>query len=97
MNYGYRRNVWGLRPLGIITSVVSLGIAVGIGYGRYQRTGAVSEPIMGAAPLSFVLLLLWLFRFTKEWVRIPAEAYAHRLLETIDGMGSKAATAKSSA
>jgi hypothetical protein len=31
-----------------------------------------------------VLLVLWVLRFTPDWVRIAGDAYAERLLETVD-------------
>src|SRR4051812_3439783 len=59
---------------------------------RANAHGARS--IAGAAVLAVVVLSLWLFRFTPEWVRVPAEAYAARLVKTVDLMGSKAAAIK---
>jgi len=94
VNYGYRRNLWGLRRLGILTSALSTVTAVTVAYVRSQRTGALSEAVAGAAAISVVFLVLWTFRFTATWVRIPAEAYAERLMETIDNMGSKAQATK---
>ena len=41
-----------------------------------------------ACGLALVFLLLWLLRFSTDWVRIPADAYAERLAETVDALGS---------
>lgn len=87
--YGYRRNVWGLRPIGItVSALCALG---GLGWIVYQyHSGSnLSEAVIGAAAIALVLLLLWIFRFTPDWVRIPADAYAERLAEAVDGLPGK--------
>jgi hypothetical protein len=94
VGYGYRRNLWGLRPIGILTSALSCTIAADWCYQSYRTTGAVREEIAGASLFTLVFLLLWIFRFTAGWVRVPADAYAERLAETIETMGAKAAAAK---
>ena len=94
VNYGYRRNLSGMRPIGIITSVLSCVVAGGWCYLQYRTTGAVSEELVGACGLALVLLLLWIFRFSAEWVRIPADAYAERLMETVDATAGRAPTKK---
>ena len=81
VSYGYRRNVWGLRPIGIAVSILSF-LVCGIRlYFIHRSTGKFDEALIGAGTFSAVLLLLWLFRFTVGWVRVPAEAYAVRLSE----------------
>lgn len=94
VNYGYRRNLWGLRPFGILTSAVSTITAIEVAYVRFHRTGIVPGGVVDAAAISMAFVLLWVFRFTASWVRIPAEAYAERLVETIDNLGNKAEAAK---
>src|SRR5207247_8731576 len=46
-NYGFRRNVWGLRPVGIITCTVCCLIGGARLYQLYEATGVVSEEIAG--------------------------------------------------
>jgi hypothetical protein len=89
INYGYRRNVWGLRPTGIIVTSASLAGAVAWLYVRYRSNGQISVELVIASVITLVLLLLWLFHFTADWVRIPADAYAERLTEAIDSLTSK--------
>jgi hypothetical protein len=88
VNYGYRRNLWGLRTIGIVSTTLA---AAALGYRIYQMSGG--EILIGALALTVVFPLLWIFRFTAEWVRIPADAYAERLAETVDTVGSKLASA----
>ena len=94
VNYGYRRNVWGLRTIGIASSLVSFlvcGIRV---YFVHQSTGKVDEALGGAGVFSAILLILWLFRFTADWVRVPADAYAERLAECAETLAAKTTAAK---
>jgi hypothetical protein len=97
VNYGYRRNVWGLRSIGIVTSALSCAIAGTWCYLQYHAGGGISEELVGACALSLVFLLLWVFRFSAEWVRIPADAYAQRLAEAVETMDTKTAAAKKEA
>lgn len=94
INYGYRRNVWGLRPIGIAISAAACLLAAGRLYWVFRATGAINEVVAGAVALNLVFLLLWTFRFTPDWVRIPADAYAERLVEAVDVMSTKPTTAK---
>lgn len=81
VNYGFRRNLWGMKPLGIMTSVTS---TVAVGSQLWQhRSGLASAPaelVVGAA-VTLALLGIWVLWVTPDWVRIPANAYAERLLE----------------
>lgn len=92
--YGYRRNVWGLRALGIILSILSL-VACGVRlYFVHSSTSKIDEALGGAAAFAAIMLLLWLFRFTGDWVRVPADAYAERLAETVETLAPKSTTKK---
>jgi hypothetical protein len=93
LNYGYRRNTWGLRPVGISTSALACAISAAVVAQTYWATGSTSPEIMGAGILGLVFLVLWIFRFSADWVRIPADAYAERLTEAVDTMGAKTAAA----
>lgn len=87
--YGYRRNLWGMRPIGIALSVLSfLG---GLGWLGYQyHTGInISGAVIAADAVALVFLVLWVFRFTPDWVRIPGDAYAARLAEAVDHLPDK--------
>jgi len=92
--YGYRRNVWGLRALGIIASILSVA-ACGVRlYLVYSSTGKIDEAMAGAGVFTAIILLLWLFRFNGDWVRVPADAYAERLAECAETLGGKTTTPK---
>lgn len=84
VNYGFRRNLWGLRPIGITTSAACCLVAGGRLYQLHHQTGEFSEVIGGALAFALIFLALWLFRFSADWVRIPAYAYAQRLAESLE-------------
>jgi hypothetical protein len=84
INYGYRRNVLGLRSVGISLSIVACTIAALRVWIVYRGTGQIDQTMLGAGAFSFVLFILWVFRFSPNWVRVPADAYAYRLIESID-------------
>jgi hypothetical protein len=88
ISYGYRRNVCGLRPLGVTVSTLSLGCGAIWFYHLHLTTGTVSKESVGALICVALILLLWIFQFTPKWVRIAADAYAERLTETVESMKS---------
>jgi hypothetical protein len=88
INYGYRRNVFGLRPIGIpITALSSLGALLWL-YFRFKVIGLVSPELVGAAIFTLLLLVLWMFYFTSDWVRLAAMAYAERLAECCEHLAT---------
>lgn len=92
--YCYRRNVWGQREIGIILSLICL-VACGVRlYFVHSASGKIDEPLVGAAGFAALMLVLWLFRFTGDWVRVPADAYGERLAETVETLAPKSTTKK---
>jgi len=83
-NYGFRRNLWGLKPIALPLGVVS--VLACLGTPAVWTTGRVTvsaEWLIGTGT-SVLLLVCWIFVFTSGWVRIPATAYAERLFETTE-------------
>jgi hypothetical protein len=39
-----------------------------------------------------MFLCFWVFRFSREWARIPADAYAARLVEAVESVCRQPAT-----
>ena len=94
VNYGYRRNVWGLRPIGIIVSALCCVISGLRLWFVYRSTGAFGQELAGSVFFALLFLALWILRFTSNWVRVPADAYAERLAETIETLDAKTAAQK---
>jgi hypothetical protein len=85
-NYGFRRNLLGLRPWGLglaITASVVAVLLVVVTKGTLDHR--VAHWVVPAV-LAFGLALFWLFIVKPDWVRIPADAYARRLFEAIEAL-----------
>ncbi len=83
ISYGFRRNLWAMRPVGITIALIGLLVCAGkmiVDAGQ----GAMSVRLIAATALNAVLLVLWTVRIRREWVRLAAEEYAKRLLETLN-------------
>lgn len=84
-NYGFRRNLWGLKPIGITLSLVGLaasGAVLMLNLLVWKTPIPLSAIACGIG--SLVLLALWATVFTPNWVKIAADAYAERLLEACE-------------
>ncbi|WP_045877678.1 hypothetical protein [Pseudofrankia sp. DC12] len=84
-NYGFRRNMLGLRPFGLSATLAALiGAAVVLALRGMSVT--LISPLGFAAVVLFSLaaLVLWRRVVTPDWVKVAADAYADRLLETTE-------------
>ena len=89
INYGFRRNIRGLKPIAITLDIIIITILL-IWYSSLW-TGEIlstlnSIGIYGQITGILVIphLLLFLFLIKRDWIRIPAEAYARQLLAACD-------------
>jgi len=92
-SYGFRRNLYGAKPVGIAISLAASGIGT---WSAMVTVMQIAAPTIAQAldtiPLdvrvgltvSFVSLLIWIFVVTQHWVLEAAELYAKALLETCD-------------
>jgi hypothetical protein len=84
VGYGYCRNVWGMRPVGLASTGFLTAFAGGVCFYKWRSGAEAPELLAGAAALCLAMFLLWAFRFTRAWVKVPAVAYAERLVETVE-------------
>ena len=79
VSYGFRRNSWAVRPLGVLTSSVATGALID----RWVRAGDAgpSHPAIFWTVLALDILFLafWLFGATRRWVKEAADAYTEAL------------------
>ena len=86
-NYGFRRNLWGMKPLGITTTVIGiLGIGVVVVAYYFQKDMWVPRIGIACGIGNLLLLLGWLFWFTPQWVKTTADGYAERLLAACEDL-----------
>lgn len=84
-SYGFRRNLWGMKAVGSTLALLGLvAVAVIPLVDSLARVGPRLEIIAVVGAVNLALLFGWLFVITPAWVRIPAEAYAERLLEACE-------------
>jgi len=93
VTYGFRRNALGARPLGIL---IAIGCPVWVlakdhvlfGEGGnivdWSGLGQLSPPAIASLAVSAVMLLVWMFFFTKTSLRTCAFSFAETLLRTCD-------------
>lgn len=88
MNYGFRRNLWGLKPYAIFSITFLMIITYvffvySIGIWEFQF---LPELFWLLQTILAAILLVWVFFVTKSWVHLPAFEYAKRLHESIDSL-----------
>ena len=78
--YGFRRNLLGLKPFGLLLSITALFVClwkIWAGWGSQEQIAVT----VGAAFLSLALLVTWTFWVRERTVAISANRYARFLLE----------------
>jgi hypothetical protein len=84
VSYGFRRNLWGMKRLGIPLTCCCFGLQT-ILFARGVAVNRLVEPTLLLTILANLALLYgWLFVVNDRWVRVPADAYADRLLAASD-------------
>lgn len=85
VNYGFRRNLWGLKGMGILVSVLAaLGNLAVLLY--VEPVGDALIAAVTATAIAGALLLAWVFLVRNAWVRTAAFAYARALLQSCDSL-----------
>jgi hypothetical protein len=84
-NYGFRRNLWGHRTLGIVLAAAGALIALGAAVLGVLGVVQVSVPTaLVVAILDIADAVVWARMVTENWVRQAADAYAERLLSSAE-------------
>lgn len=82
VSYGFMRNLYGVKPLGVVVCILSMGV-VGIALSFSTPCGFQVNfgLLIAALVIQAILLAYWLGHVGPSAVRIPAEGYARALLE----------------
>ena len=86
VNYGFRRNLWAMKPIGLPASVLGVIVCALFAMRNWSVKSAPMFLSVAGFAINVVLLLLWIFLFKPNWVRLAAEAYAESLLGSLDAM-----------
>lgn len=85
INYGYSRNMLGLKWLGMIISIFSLALNFYLLYSlNYKSIDKVNVNIIISISINSFIIIIWTFFVNEKWVKSTAEAYARTLLSTCE-------------
>ncbi len=90
VNYGFRRNLWGIHSSGLVLALAGTGAsAVAIARACVANTSVSMVSVLAVA-IGALAASWWIWRIRPAWVKLAADAYALRLLGTLDStvMGS---------
>jgi hypothetical protein len=82
--YGFRRNMYGLRPIGVAVSAITsiaLALALFIGFSSHDPVPVIA---LALEAVNVVMFLIWMAWVNEDAVRKSADLYASRLFETLD-------------
>jgi len=79
-NYGFRRNLWAMKPAAIIINVAALVFAGAlIASQSVEQISPDPASVVGFIVIA-LLLSWWLVRIRPDWVRLAADAYSRQLI-----------------
>lgn len=84
VNYGFRRNLWAMKPAALSLVIVAILACSAKAAWVWSATETVDAAALGGAIGCIMLLVIWVLRFTTDWVKLAANAYAERLLAALE-------------
>ncbi len=94
INYGFRRNLWGMKAIGVVLSLAGIAITGGLLVARTEA-GKWPEPALAIGfAIDAVMLLCWLAVIRPDWVKFTAQKYARHLLECAEQLEPKAVASR---
>lgn len=86
INFGFSKNLYGLKPLGISISSFLAILEIGTTVAKYHlKFGYVEySGLIASAIISCTYTIVWIFLITKEWVKDSGYRYAKALLSACD-------------
>jgi hypothetical protein len=84
INYGFRRNLWGMKGWALFILVCCMLFHFYFATKHLTVFNAYSGKDLGLFAFLLFTVLLWLFRVNKNWIKLPAFAYAERLYESLN-------------
>jgi hypothetical protein len=89
INYGFRRNLWGMRAVGILISATSVLLPLSPLLVNFEVGWSLTKVNAIACAINVCFLILWLLRISTDWVKLAATAYAERLVASTDNLEVK--------
>lgn len=89
--YGFRRNLLGLKPFGIVLSLASIAfpalwtlVSTRSLYESTRVYGNLQPGALGSVAFGLIALVAWIFVVKRTWVREGGDQYARALLSNCD-------------
>ena len=82
--YGFRRNCWGMRPIGVACSLAGMCVVAARLVIAWRSGGGLQVDEMAVGFVDLLALLLWWYGVDAAWVKTGADAYARQLLASTD-------------
>jgi hypothetical protein len=89
--YGFCRNLYGLKGVAILVALLGLLTSCASGWWLLQSGKAELRPWFCAA-ICATFLIAWAAILNGDWVKVPAVAYAERLLESTERISKSTRT-----
>ena len=91
INYGFRRNVWALKPWAFALEAIALAVVAFQAFDSWTGELSTTIPALGPelwASLVFIIVHASFFalKIRAAWIRLVADAYAHQLLAACDAI-----------
>ncbi len=94
INYGFRRNIWALKPWALAVDVIALAVVAFLKSESW--TGEIATTLSNIDTWTWMCIaststhmLIFAFIIRPDWVRVPAEEYARQLLAACDMLESE--------
>lgn len=92
ISFGFRRNLWGLKPYGVVATAVGVVVTATRLFVGWQREGQIDKVALVLGAVCVGLLVWWIAAVVPNWVRVAADAYAQRLLASTDSLMSSSSS-----
>ena len=91
MNYGFRRNLLGLKPIALGLDAIALMLVIGVAVASWKGefAGTIQDLSLewwASAVITAIHTLLFAAYIRDDWVRMAAETYAQQLLAACDSL-----------
>jgi len=87
-SYGFRRNLWGLRPFAIGLAAIALLANYCFWVFKLKAFNPLKFPegFIYSTMAILLIILFWVLVVTKAWIKLVAFSYAERLCECVDNL-----------
>lgn len=89
VNYGFRRNLWGMKPYALTFTVLSVCMVLTQVIPYWEDFSGIKPVAWVALVLDISFLSVWIFHIKPEWIRVTSEAYALQLISACDQLEEK--------